>query len=98
MTKEWTELFAVFEQSLTEWLARAAEPPSEPTPCQTEAAVLNQFGERLKRLQSYLDKAEHDAEHALMPLTTDIQALAQWLEKLSAVRTKLAERAPSRSD
>jgi hypothetical protein len=98
MNTEWTELFAVFEQSLKEWLARAVEPPSVPNPRQTEPAILDQFGERLKRLQSYLDKAERDAEQALAPLTTDIQALSQWLGQLTTLRSKLVERAHSHSD
>jgi hypothetical protein len=88
MSAEWTEFFAVFEQSLNEWLARAVEPPSTHAPCQTEPAVLRQFEDRLKRLQSYLDKAEQDAEQALAPLTTDIQALQQWLDSLKTVRAK----------
>jgi len=92
MSTEWTELFAVFEQSLNEWLAGAVGPPSEPTPHQTEPAVLRQFEERLKRLQTYLDKAEHDAEQALAPLTRDVQALQQWLDELNTARTKLTER------
>lgn len=88
MSAEWTELFAVFEQSLNEWLARAVEPPSTPGPLPTEPAVLRQFEERLARLQTYLDKAEHDAEQALAPLTTDIEVLQQWLDALKTVQAK----------
>lgn len=89
MSEEWTELFAVFEQSLNEWLARAEELPSAPPPRPTEPVVLHQFEERLKRLQSYLDNAERDAEQALAPLTRDIQALQQWLDALKTMRAKL---------
>ncbi len=88
MSIEWTELFAVFEQSLKEWLARAVEPPSPPPPHPTEPAALRLFEERLQRLQAYLDKAEHDAEQAAAPLTTDIEALQQWLNALNTLRTK----------
>jgi hypothetical protein len=98
MSTEWTELFAAFEQSLNEWLARAEEPSPAPPPS-TKPIVLHQFGERLKRLQAYLDKAEHDAEQALAPLTTDIQALQQWLDALKTVQAKLPElTVGSRSD
>lgn len=86
------ELFVAFEQNLSQWLARAVEPPTEPPLAQAEPAPLRLFEERLKRLQSYLDKAEHDAEKALVPLTTDIQALGQWLDALSVARGKLVER------
>jgi hypothetical protein len=86
MSAEWTELFAAFEQSLNEWLARAEEPSSAPPPPSIEPVVLRQFEDRLKRLQAYLDKAEHDAEQDLAPLTTDIQALQQWLDALKTVR------------
>ncbi len=88
MSTQWTELFAVFEQSLNEWLARAVEPPSAPPSHPTEPGVLRQFEERLKRLQAYLNKAEQDAEQALAPLTTDIQALQQWLDALQTVQAK----------
>ena len=91
MSAEWTELFTVFEQSLKEWLARAVEPSSAPPVPSTEPIILHQFEERLKRLQAYLDKAEHDAEQALAPLTTDIQPLQQWLDALRTVRGKLPE-------
>jgi hypothetical protein len=91
MSAEWTELFAAFEQSLNEWLARAGEQASAPPPPSTGPVVLHQFEERLKRLQAYLDKAEHDAEHALAPLTADIQALQQWLDALKTVRARLPE-------
>ncbi len=87
MSAEWTELFTTFEQSLNEWLARAAEPSSSPPPPPTEPIILHQFEERLKRLQAYLDKAEHDAEQALAPLTTDIKDLQLWLDTLKKVRT-----------
>lgn len=91
MSTAWTQLFAVFEQSLNEWLARAVEPPSTPAPHPSEPAALQLFEERLKRLQTYLDKAEHDAEQALVPLTTDSEALQQWLNALHTARAKVAE-------
>jgi hypothetical protein len=91
MSIEWTELFAVFEQSLKEWLARAVEPLSTPPPHSTEPAVLRLFEERLERLQAYLDKAEQDAEQAAASLTTDIEALQQWLGALNAVRARQVE-------
>jgi ubiquinone biosynthesis protein UbiJ len=98
MSEEWTELFAAFEQSLNQWLARAEELSSAPPPS-TKPIVLHQFEERLKRLQAYLDKAEADAEEALAPLTTDIQALQQWLDALKTERAKLPElTVGSRSD
>jgi hypothetical protein len=50
------------------------------------------FHERLKRLQGYLDRAERDAEQALAPLTTEIQAQRQWHEALNMARAKLVER------
>ena len=87
MSAEWTELFATFEQSLNEWLARAAEPPPLPSPPPAEPIILHQFEERLKRLQAHLDKAEYDAEQALAPLTTDIQDLQRWLDALKKVRS-----------
>ncbi len=86
------EPFAAFERNLKEWLARAVEPPSQPAPRPTEPILLRMFEERLKRLQTYLDKAERDAEQALHPLTSDIQALRQWLDALSMARAKLVER------
>jgi hypothetical protein len=88
MSTEWIELFSDFEQSLNEWLARAVEPPSVPAPHPAEPAILHLFEERLKRLQMYLDKAEHDAEQAVAPLTSDIEALQQWLNALNTARTK----------
>jgi hypothetical protein len=92
MSSQWTEPFAIFEQKLSEWLAHAVEPPSQPPPRQTEPAFLRMFEERLKRLQTYLDKADRDAEQALSPLTTDIQELRQWLDALSTARANLVER------
>jgi hypothetical protein len=89
---QWTEPFAVFEQKLSQWLAHAVEVPSEPPPHWTEPEFLRMFEERLKRLQSYLDKTERDAEQALASLTTDIQELRQWLDALSAARANLVER------
>ncbi len=86
MYAEWTELFATFEQSLKEWLDRAAELPFAPSPPTTEPIILHQFEARLKRLQAYLDKAEYNAEQALAPLTTDIQDLQRWLDALKTVR------------
>jgi cytochrome c peroxidase len=91
MSTEWTELFAAFEQSLNEWLARAVEPPSAPAPRPAEPAVLGLLEERLKRLQTHLDKAEHDAEQAVAPLTNDIEALQQWRNALNAARAKLSK-------
>jgi hypothetical protein len=95
MSQEWTELFDAFEQSLNEWLSRAVEPPSVPAPHQTEPAVLHQFEERLQRLQTYLDTAEHDAEQALAPLTSDIQSFQQWQQAMKTARARLVERSPS---
>ncbi len=92
MSVEWTELFAEFENDLSQWLTRAVEPPSEPPPRPTEPVIPRLFEERLKRLQSYLDKAEHDAEQALDPLTSDIEAIRQWLDTLGTARATLTER------
>lgn len=92
MAVEWTELFADFEQNLSEWLNRAVEPASEPTPRPAEPVIPRLFEERLKRLQAYLDKAEQDGEQALDPLTSDIQAIRQWLDEMGTARAKLAER------
>jgi 16S rRNA U1498 N3-methylase RsmE len=92
MSTEWTELFAVFEQSLNQWLARAEEPPPASTQRQIEPAVLRKLEQRLERLQTYLDKAERDAEQALVPLTKDIEALQQWLDTLTAFRAKVTQR------
>jgi len=94
MSTEWSELFAAFEHSLQDWLARAVEPPSLPNSRPSEPAVLGEFEERLKRLQTYLDRAEHDAEQAIVPLTMDVQALQQWLDRLSAL---MAQRDPALS-
>jgi 16S rRNA U1498 N3-methylase RsmE len=91
MSTEWAELFTVFEQSLKEWLTRAVGPPSGPAPHPTEPAALRLFEERLKRLQTYLDKAEQDAEQAVAPLSTDIEALQQWLAALNTARAKLVQ-------
>lgn len=92
MSTEGIEAFAVFERNLHQWLARAIESPAELPPRKTEAVLLRMFEERLKRLQAYLDKAERDAEHALEPLTSDIQVLRQWLDALSMARANLVER------
>ena len=89
---EGTQAFAAFERNLGEWLARAGELPAEPSPRKTEPVLLRMFEERLKRLQTYLDKAERDAEQALAPLTNDIQVLRQWLDALSMARAQLVER------
>jgi hypothetical protein len=92
MFTEGTQAFVAFERNLSEWLARAVEPAAEPAPRPIEPVFLHLFEERLKRLQTYVDKAEHGAEQALKPLTSDIQALRQWLDALSQVRAKLVER------
>ena len=92
MSTEGIEPFADFEQSLNEWLARAVEPLPEPTPQPTEPVLLRMVEDRLKRFQTYLDEAERDAEHALTPLSGDIQTLRQWLEALSMARARLLER------
>ena len=92
MSTEGTEPFAVFEQNLHQWLAGTSDPPSGPAPRPTEPILLRMFEERMKRLQSYLDKAERDAEQALKPLTSEIQTLRQWLDALSMARAKLVER------
>lgn len=92
MSMEWSELFADFEQNLSQWLTRAIEPPAQPSPSQAEPAILRLFEERLNCLQTYLDKAEHEGEQAFQPLTADIQSIRQWLDALNAARAKLAER------
>lgn len=92
MFRDGIAAFADFERNLSQWLARAMEPPDELAPRKTEPVLLRMFEERLKRLQTYLDKAERDAEQALQPLTSDIQALRQWLDGLSMARAKLVER------
>jgi len=88
----WTEMFAVFEGNLDQWLPQAVELESGPTPQCAEPTQLRRFEERLKRLQTYLDRAEDDAEQAMAPLTTEIQALRQWLDELNMARAKLMER------
>lgn len=92
MTTEGIDPFADFEQSLNEWLARAIEPPSELTPQPTEPVLLRMVEDRLRRLQTYLDEAERDAEQALTPLAGDIQMLQKWLEALCMARARLLER------
>lgn len=92
MSTEGIEAFTAFERNLNQWLSRATEPQAEMEPRKTEPVLLRMFEERLKRLQTYLDKAERDAEQALLPLTSDIQLLRQWLDALSAARAKLVER------
>lgn len=94
MSMDWTELFADFEQNLTQWLRRAVEPPCEQPPQQTEPAILRLFEERLQRLQTFLDTAERDGEQAFQPLTIDIQAIHQWLDALNTARVKLLEYTP----
>jgi hypothetical protein len=84
----WTEMFAGFERNLDQWLARLAELEPEPAPPDAESIALQGFEERLKRLQTYLDRAEANAEQALAPLTTEIQSLRQWLETLNAARPR----------
>lgn len=92
MSTEGIEAFTAFERNLNQWLSRAVEPPAELESRKTEPVLLRMFEERLKRLQTYLDKAERDAEQALLPLTSDIQLMRQWLDALSAARAKLVER------
>lgn len=91
----WTEMFAAFEHNLDQWLAQVVEPQAEPPPQRADPASLQLFEERLKRLQSYLDRAEDNAEQAMTPLTAEIQALRQWLDELNVARTKLVERTVS---
>jgi hypothetical protein len=86
---DWTETFAAFEHNLDQWLARLIELEPEPAPPHVELIALRGFEERLNRLQTYLDRAEANAEQALDPLTTEIQSLRQWLEMLNAARAKL---------
>lgn len=92
MYSEWTELFADFERNLNEWLTRAGELPSQSPPPPTEPSVPRLFEERMERLQTHLDKAERIAQQAMIPLTTDIQAIHEWLDELTAARTKSTER------
>jgi hypothetical protein len=92
MSTEGIEAFTAFGRNLNQWLSRAIEPTAELEPRKTEPVLLRMFEERLKRLQTFLDKAERDAEQALLPLTSEIQILRQWLDALSAARAKLVER------
>jgi hypothetical protein len=87
----WTEMFAVFEHNLDQWLAQAVELEVQPAPQRTEPIPLRTLEERLLRLQTYLDQIEENAEQVLAPLTTEIQALRQWLDALNMARTKLVE-------
>jgi hypothetical protein len=87
----WTEMFAVFERNLDQWLAQAVELESRPAPQPAEPIPLRMFEERLKRLQTYLDRAEDNAEQAMAPLTEEIQSLRQWLDELNMARAKLVE-------
>lgn len=91
MSMDWTELFANFEENLNQWLSRAVELPCEQPPQQNQPPVLHLFEERIKRLQAYLDTAEHEGEQAFQPLTNDIQAIRQWLDALNKARVKLLE-------
>jgi hypothetical protein len=91
----WTEMFAVFERNLDQWLAQTVELESGPPPQRAEPMSLRMFEERLKRLQTYLDRAEDTAEQAMAPLTMEIQSLRQWLDALSMARAKLVERTVS---
>lgn len=91
----WPELFAAFERNLDRWLAQTVELEPEPDPRHAEPIPLRTFEERLKRLQTYLDWAEENAEQALAPLTTEIQSLRQWLEELNVARAQLVERTVS---
>jgi hypothetical protein len=95
MPADWLEMFAAFEHNLDQWLAQAVELKPEPAPQHTEPIPLRISEERLKRLQTYLDRAEGNAEQALAPLTVEIQSLRQWLETLNAARAKLVERTDS---
>jgi hypothetical protein len=91
----WMPVFAAFESNLDRWLAQTVEPEPEPPPPPSEPLPSRRFEERLKRLQTYLDQAEGNAERALTPLTAEIQALRQWLETMSMARAKLVERTAS---
>ncbi|MHB1422745.1 MAG: hypothetical protein ACYC3I_06020 [Gemmataceae bacterium] len=86
-----TEAFADFERDLRQWLARSEQTLVEPVPLQTAPVLSGMFAEHLKRLQTYLDKAERDVEQVATPLTDDIQALRQWLDALSMARTKVTD-------
>jgi hypothetical protein len=89
----WTEMLDTIERSLESWLPRAVEPPPPEARPQTDSPVpLRLFEEHLARLQAYLDQAGQNAERAEMPLTTEIEALQSWLERLQAGRCKLAEK------
>ncbi|HEY7428947.1 MAG TPA: hypothetical protein VH682_32250 [Gemmataceae bacterium] len=92
---DWTEMFAVFERNLDQWLTQTVESPSEPPTQREDPVPLRMFEERLKHLQTYLDRAEVNAEQAMAPLTTEIQALRQWLDALNMARAKLVERTVS---
>jgi hypothetical protein len=87
----WTEMFAGFERNLDQWLARLVELGPEPAPEHAEPIALQGFEERLNRLQTYLDRAEANAEQALAPLTTEIQSMRQWLETLNVARSRFGE-------
>ncbi|HEY7310375.1 MAG TPA: hypothetical protein VH643_13505 [Gemmataceae bacterium] len=88
----WNQVFAGFESKLERWLSQTVEPDSEPPAPTAEPLPSRRFEERLKRLQTYLDRAERNAEQALTPLTAEIQALRQWLEAMNMARAKLVER------
>lgn len=88
----WTDVLASLEQTLNHWLAHAIEPPLTPAPQAPSPLPMQSFEERLQRLQTFLDRAEQNAESALAPLTTEIDAMRQWLQTLSAARGKLVER------
>ena len=87
----WEQVFAAFESNLERWLDQTIEPDSDPPP-PAEPLPSRRFEERLKRLQTYLDRAEHNAEEALTPLTAEIQSLRQWLEAMNRARAKLVDR------
>jgi sugar-specific transcriptional regulator TrmB len=91
MTTEGLELFELMEHQLNEWLARAVEPPAVPPPQPADSAAARMFEERLKRLQSYLDRAEREAEQASALLENEIHSTRSWLEAFKEAREKLSE-------
>ncbi len=91
MTSEAVELFDLMEARLNDWLARAVEPPIAPPPEWTDPAAIKTFEERLQRLQSYLDRAEREAEQAFALLENEIHTTRSWLEAFGNARNQLSE-------